>query len=343
MGSSESLRARGTALAEKGCFERAIELFESHTELDKDDHVAFELLAQCLMEVDRDDDAYVAASRAVELDPGWSDGYLTLARAARNSGYLHASIAAFLSCIDKGGDASVGDELQEVESLCMARISSRVGLSRLKIKQKFGDGSGPGCVVWTCGLFLAWYLANRVEEKNLKGTRILELGSGTGIGAIAAACCGAHVSATDLADALPLLSKNIDLNSETITDGGGSCHSSKLDWSAPHSKIEHFSGFDLVMGADLVYSETQIEDLCTILGELFSGGEPGMQFLLVHKTRDPSIDRKLLNECRKAGVDFTVVEIDTAEFGCEQELQNIHLYRALCNVSSCNGPSSNAT
>lgn len=39
----------------------------------------------------------------------------------------------------------------------------------------------------------------------LAGKRALELGAGTGIVGIAAACCGAHVLLTDLPEALPQL------------------------------------------------------------------------------------------------------------------------------------------
>eukprot|EP00466_Bigelowiella_natans_P012970 jgi/Bigna1/72442/fgenesh1_pg.20_\ len=67
----------------------------------------------------------------------------------------------------------------------------------------------------------------------VKGKAVLELGSGTGIGGVAAAACGAKkVVMTDLPSALPRCSENVMKNWKTIQSyGGGNVQVETLDWA----------------------------------------------------------------------------------------------------------------
>ena len=95
--------------------------------------------------------------------------------------------------------------------------------------------------IWPGGLVLSHYL---VEGRGGKWAsklatspqqRIIELGSGTGICGMTAAALGGRVIATDLAECLPILSKNLAHNTVTITQHGGSIEAAPLHCVLPHS------------------------------------------------------------------------------------------------------------
>lgn len=149
----------------------------------------------------------------------------------------------------------------------------------------------------------------------LAGSRVLELGSGTGVVGIAAACLGAHVLATDLPDVLPLLRESIQLNEGLVAAAGGSVAAATLDWetsraaqaaaagevgeevgeaaragvrpsddggcSAAAADLlpEGWAAPDWILGADLVYSAGPVPGLLCTLASLVAGraaaGGPG--------------------------------------------------------------------
>lgn len=73
-------------LAEAGDFHQAADLFRKYVGHQPRSAMGFEMLAQCLMEIEEHGDALVAACKATEIDPAWCDGFHTLGRAARNYG-----------------------------------------------------------------------------------------------------------------------------------------------------------------------------------------------------------------------------------------------------------------
>lgn len=62
------------------------------------------------------------------------------------------------------------------------------------------------------------------------GSRVLDLGTGTGIVGITAACMGARVLLTDLPQLLPLTALNIHANAAAIREGGGDAVTAPLVW-----------------------------------------------------------------------------------------------------------------
>lgn len=62
------------------------------------------------------------------------------------------------------------------------------------------------------------------------GARVLDLGTGTGLVGIAAACVGARVLLTDLPQLLPLTALNIEANAAAIREGGGEAVTAPLVW-----------------------------------------------------------------------------------------------------------------
>jgi len=111
--------------------------------------------------------------------------------------------------------------------------------------------------LWPSGLALARHLATL----ELRGLRVLELGCGLGLPALAAALGGADVLATDWAeDAIELLRRNAGRN-------GVRLQVARVRWSEPEPLLRA-SPWDLVLGADLLYEARNAEQLAELLPQL---------------------------------------------------------------------------
>ena len=114
--------------------------------------------------------------------------------------------------------------------------------------------------LWPSGLALAQHVA-RLE---LAGLRILELGCGLGLPALAAARRGADVLATDWADdAIELLRRNAERNDVSV-------RAARVRWSDPEPLVRA-GPWDLVLGADLLYEARNARQLAELIPKL--GGE----------------------------------------------------------------------
>jgi predicted nicotinamide N-methyase len=114
--------------------------------------------------------------------------------------------------------------------------------------------------LWPSGLTLARHVA----ALELNGQRVLELGCGLGLPALASALRGAEVLATDWAeDAIELLRRNAERNGVFLRLG-------RVRWSEPASLLRA-APWDLVLGADLLYEARNAEQLAELLPQL--GGE----------------------------------------------------------------------
>lgn len=114
---------------------------------------------------------------------------------------------------------------------------------------------GVAAVVWEAAIELTNYIIDNVE---VKGKRILELGSGTGLVGIACSKLGANVTVTDLREALPFLSKNIDVNFDLNRNLAPEVK--ELKWG---DNLNSFTpeNYDIIIGADVIYIEETFEDL----------------------------------------------------------------------------------
>jgi len=105
---------------------------------------------------------------------------------------------------------------------------------------------------------LARYVARR--GKALQGLNVLELGSGTGLVGLVAGYFGARVYITDQASLIPIMERNIALNSLSCVSAA------ELDWSKPLP--EHLPRPDIVLAADCVYFEPAFPLLVATLAAL---------------------------------------------------------------------------
>mmetsp|Transcript_7874 Transcript_7874/g.15342 ORF Transcript_7874/g.15342 Transcript_7874/m.15342 type:complete len:180 (-) Transcript_7874:274-813(-) len=83
------------------------------------------------------------------------------------------------------------------------------------------------------------------------------------------------------------------------SQGGGEMNDSKGRW-------------DLIIGSDLVYSESQIEPLMNALVSLTQGRNKECVILLAHKHRHVDVDQCLLRQFKSKGFS---VEFDISRFG----------------------------
>ncbi len=112
-------------------------------------------------------------------------------------------------------------------------------------------------VLWRSGIALA----EKLDRGGLKGRRVVELGCGLGLPSLAAARAGAEVLATDIdPDALRLLERNAQANDLEVG-------TAVVDWADPGPLLER-APFDLVVAADLLYEDTAVDHLRSLMPKL---------------------------------------------------------------------------
>eukprot|EP00927_Polykrikos_kofoidii_P021110 TRINITY_DN20100_c0_g1_i1.p1 TRINITY_DN20100_c0_g1~~TRINITY_DN20100_c0_g1_i1.p1 ORF type:complete len:540 (-),score=94.54 TRINITY_DN20100_c0_g1_i1:131-1729(-) len=146
-----------------------------------------------------------------------------------------------------------------------------------------GADDATGAVVWPVTFNAAAYLCQEAERV-VRGRRVFDLGSGTGLLGIVAAAAGARdVVLTDIAAAMPLLRGNVALNAASCD---GRVRVAELRWGAADAAAlaaacsTGDSGCgdglgNLVLACDVVYQleeETQIELVDTIEALMGAGG-----------------------------------------------------------------------
>ena len=121
--------------------------------------------------------------------------------------------------------------------------------------------------------------------------RVLELGCGLGLPALAAALRGADVLATDWAeDAIELLQQNVERN-------GVFLRLARVRWSEPEPLLRA-APWDLVLGADLLYEARNAEQLAELLpglgGDLLLA-EPGRPYAkeFLHRFRAEPLGERI--------------------------------------------------
>ena len=117
-------------------------------------------------------------------------------------------------------------------------------------------GDNLGLKTWTSSLLMSKRLQAWRQHLPNSDVRVLELGAGTGLVGISAACVWqASVTLTDLPAIVPNLKNNLELNEDIIKKHGGSVSAGPLDWSdASFVPISDAEKFSWILAADPIYS-----------------------------------------------------------------------------------------
>ncbi|MBN3318617.1 MT21A methyltransferase, partial [Atractosteus spatula] len=146
------------------------------------------------------------------------------------------------------------------ESAAEFRFAGR----RLRVAQDWGR-LGVAAVVWDAAVVLCMYL--ELGEVELRGKKAIELGAGTGLVGIVATLLGARVTLTDREPALDFLRANVRAN--LPAELRGAAEVSELAWGEALHRYAA-GGYDLVLGADIVYLEETFPALLATLEHLSS-------------------------------------------------------------------------
>ncbi len=123
--------------------------------------------------------------------------------------------------------------------------------------------------IWPCGALLAGVIARSPEP--LRGQRVLELGPGVGVTAVAALKAGADLTVADYdMGSLALTTLN------ALDQTGREPVAVHLNWRNPSREFFRIAGdgFPLVLGADLLYERKDVRPLLALLERIvLPGGE----------------------------------------------------------------------
>jgi predicted nicotinamide N-methyase len=189
-------------------------------------------------------------------------------------------------------------------SLLPRRVFWRPGAPPLLIRQTMTKAnmweSSTGSAVWGCGIVLSRYM-EALGAPFWEGKQVLELGSGTGFGAISAAKLGAaSVLATDRdAKVLMLAAENARTNGVS-----GVVSTASLSWGKPEpgSGGPLATPYDVLIGSDLTYDR---EAWPVLFETIYASRRP---CLLSAAERRPNELAKLQAEMTKAGLSDRVVD-----------------------------------
>lgn len=140
-----------------------------------------------------------------------------------------------------------------------------------------------GVVLWPSAIALA----HAIVTRELAGTRILELGAGTGLPGIVAASLGAHVVQTDRQSLVLHVCKLNAQHNGIIT-----IEHRSADWTAWQDRDR----YDLILGSDILYAEPLHPQLRHIFDTNLA---PGGTVLLADPFRETSL--RLLEAMERAG------------------------------------------
>ncbi|XP_042321089.1 protein-lysine methyltransferase METTL21D isoform X2 [Sceloporus undulatus] len=205
----------------------------------------------------------------------------------------------------------------------------------LRVAQR--SAGGTGSVVWDAALVLARFLEKESEAASssslglsLPRAEVLELGAGTGLVGLMAACLGANVTVTDLEEVQDLLKMNIENNWHLIT---GSIQAKVLKWG--EDVTDFLPSPDYILMADCIYYEESLEPLLKTLKDLSS---PNTHILCCYEERtmgkNPEVEKRYFELLQK---DFDLEKVPLNEHDEEYRSEDIHIFiirRKIMNCSS---------
>ncbi|KAI0094008.1 hypothetical protein BDY19DRAFT_902689 [Irpex rosettiformis] len=235
------------------------------------------------------------------------------------------------------------------ETKHIATLEYKFRNSTFHLNQR-NDGSTNGTALWMGGQVLSAWLAEHYSKKSrskkcadptARRPRVIELGSGIGLTALAMCSLGWDVFATDLPAVVDsVLLQNIATNMPNLPPGSGTIEVRVLDWNVPpmewiwqddrviasetrnpsesnsptlEATTRLAPAFDLIISADTVYSPSLVAPLLRAVDHLSkqtSGDEPARtqqpSIFICLERRDPIVIERLLDEAKKT---YTIEQV----------------------------------
>jgi predicted nicotinamide N-methyase len=147
--------------------------------------------------------------------------------------------------------------------------------------------------LWPSGVALAARIAR--DPMIVQGRRVLELGCGLGVTAIAALRAGADLLVTDYSpEALALCSFN------ALEQTGTQPRTLRVNWRDPGPRLhDSGNGFPVVLAADILYEGRDVDPLLALIDEAVA---PDGEFWLAEPGRPPAA-RFLESICARGWID----------------------------------------
>ncbi|KAH8832815.1 putative methyltransferase-domain-containing protein [Flagelloscypha sp. PMI_526] len=167
------------------------------------------------------------------------------------------------------------------------------------LRSRKGD---TGSVLWRSCLDFGTAILNDLEglfvsREALKDATVLELGAGTGLLSILLAPLFKSYTATDLPELVPLIQKNVALNSQGSRDLN-SIHVQPLDWLDPVSwyPIPKNTYPDIILATDVTYNTFLLPKLVETFNHLTNpAGHAGATVVVVTELRSHEIVQEFLD------------------------------------------------
>ncbi|TDH72531.1 hypothetical protein CCR75_000799 [Bremia lactucae] len=168
------------------------------------------------------------------------------------------------------------------------------------ISEVANSGKGTGLTTWDGSVVLAKYLEHN-RHSGIAGSRVVELGSGTGLVGIAAAILGANqVILSDLPYVVDNLAKNVAETVKLAARIGRPIESEVsvevLDWFKPPTDL---GDIDILLASDVVWVEELIPPLVATFDTLLRHSTAKTRILMSHQKRSNRSDRLFLIELNR--------------------------------------------
>ncbi len=122
--------------------------------------------------------------------------------------------------------------------------------------------------IWPSSMAFSEYLIHQFSPAKLTGTKVLEIGCGTGVPGVVAAQLGAFTMFSDMVPVtLEAVKETCRLNHIRNFD---TC---TLDWS---EKIQSKERYDMVLGCEVFYDEAILADISHVLEQVLAPGGKGL-------------------------------------------------------------------